>query len=166
MWHHLRKPSLGFSETPCRTAAFALDALSLPARAGGCLLADALPFEDRVDLLEFESRLLLSTEELERRRVVEGRARAYWDSTLEDDPVTYRSFIRSLNERNMLRFEFASQEEVGIFCVEKKNGKLRLIVDCRRLNQRMRCPPRARLASTGAMAEFQSDFIDVFLQCT
>ena len=105
---------------------------------------------------------MLSTEELERRRAVEGRARAYWDSTLEDDPVTYRSFIRSLNERNMLRFEFASQEEVGIFCVEKKNGKLRLIVDCRRLNQRMRCPPRTRLASTGAMAEFQSDFNEIF----
>jgi hypothetical protein len=43
-----------------------------------------------------------------------------------------------------------------MFFVSKKNGKLRLIIDCRRVNQLLRLPPRTPLASSAAFAEVQA----------
>ena len=53
----------------------------------------------------------------------------------------------------MVTFSHEVDGSVGIFFVQKKEDQLRLIVDCRPLNQRLRRPPRTHLASTAAFCE-------------
>ena len=55
----------------------------------------------------------------------------------------------------MITFGFDMEEVVGILCVVKKGGRLRLIIDCRKLNYRLRKPARTRLASSAAFAEIE-----------
>ena len=42
-----------------------------------------------------------------------------------------------------------------LFVQKKQKGTLRLIIDCRKLDQRMRHPPRKALASSAALSEVQ-----------
>ena len=67
-----------------------------------------------------------------------------WDPVLEEDPVAYLSLVLSLHERSMLRYSKCCKASVGLFCVAKKSGQLRLIVDCRPLNQLLKSPPKRR----------------------
>lgn len=142
---------------PVSAAPFEASRLSLPARGGGCSLGDVLVGDDALDLERFEERLFLAPGDLATRRGVEGKARCYWDSVLADSPDVYHAFIRDLTSREMLRFSTVSEETVGVFCVEKKNKKLRVIIDCRRLNQRMRRPPRTPLVSSSALSDVWLD---------
>ena len=54
----------------------------------------------------------------------------------------------------MLRTD-GCRARAALFCVSKKNGKLRLIVDARVCNQLFRKPPSTHLASTAAVVEFE-----------
>eukprot|EP00973_Karenia_brevis_P070802 9841583-Karenia_brevis.AAC.1 len=125
----------------------------MPSLAGKCSLLDSLPAEESQDLRKFEERLLLSSEELSERIIDEGPAKACWDPVLKYDMSSYVEFVTTLHERGMIRYSLQSKEKVGVFCVAKKNGKLRLIVDCRCVNQRLRLPPKTRLASCAAFCE-------------
>ena len=86
----------------------------------------------------FEERLMLSKAELEDRIRVEGLAKCYWDPQLKYDYTSYCEFIKSLHDRRMIRFSMCKLGDVGAFFVSKKSGKLRLIIDCRQLNQNHR----------------------------
>ena len=55
----------------------------------------------------------------------------------------------------MIEFRTACSGQVGCFFVKKKNGKLRLIIDARNLNRRLRRPPRTVLSSTAAVVEME-----------
>ena len=142
-----------YEEEPCREVAYSLEKLSLPERAGQCALSDCLTGNDFLDLSRFEERLMLTQSELKARIGQEGKARSHWSEELMNDDSAYCEFIRALHARDMLYYSFGSSDTVGIFVVEKKSGRLRLIVDCRRLNQRLRKPPRTPLASAGALGE-------------
>eukprot|EP00971_Amphidinium_carterae_P327964 6459587-Amphidinium_carterae.1 len=60
-------------------------------------------------------------------------------------------------QRDMVTFEEDVEVELGMFTVWKKSGRQRLIIDARRLNQMMRLPPKTRLASAGAVVEYQGN---------
>ena len=57
----------------------------------------------------------------------------------------------------MIEFGRSAAIELWIFCVEKKNGKLRMVVDARRLNQRCKKPPSVSLASGDSLANLEID---------
>ena len=63
--------------------------------------------------------------------------------------ATYCVFIEDLFNSGMVEFTDKPQGLVTPFCVTKKSGKLRLILDCRDVNQRLKPPPSLALG-TGA----------------
>ena len=129
--------------------------VSLPEAAGGCYLPDVLQGADREDIGRLKERLFLSQDELSARQSLEGRARAYWDPQLRSGSTLYLDFLKDLKRRGLVDFVMRAEEQVGVFFVAKKSGRLRMIVGCRRINQRMRRPPRTRLASSAAFCEVQ-----------
>ena len=147
------KASAYDAEGPCRMAPFSLPLLSLPDSAGKCDLLDVLDGSDKSDLERFEKRLLLSTVDLNTRLTQEGKARTYWAPELETNDVLYVDSLKQLYQRDMISFSFSSKCSVGVFAVEKKSGRLRLIIDCRKLNQKLKRPPRTSLASSASMSE-------------
>ena len=73
----------------------------------------------------------------------------YMDPTLRDSLPTYCTFIQDLFLCGMVEFTNRPSGLVTPFCVAKKSGKLRLILDCRDTNRRFR-PPPTLAAGTGA----------------
>ena len=131
-----------------------LSLLSLPPNAGRCDLMSVLGSEDRLDVQRFEDRLFFSESEYSERVKVLGERNSYTDPSLNDDCV-YIAFLQELQKRGMIIFLHSKNESVGVFTVHKKNGKLRLIIDCRKLNHRLRPPKKTPLCSTSAFSEFQ-----------
>ena len=131
--------------------------MSWPERAGRVNLLDVLPAQSRFEAAEFESHLKLRRDELSARRASEGKARAYWDVTLKSDRAVYISFVKELLKRNMCKLHSAHVSSVGCFFVSKKSGKIRIIIDVRKTNRLLRPPPSTTLASTAAVAEFESE---------
>ncbi|MBM3946543.1 MAG: hypothetical protein FJ315_03970, partial [SAR202 cluster bacterium] len=67
------------------------------------------------------------------------------------------TFVQELLRRDMITFRGSIKEQVGVFFVLKKSGRLRMVIDARRTNARMVAPPRTRLASTAAVVEYVAD---------
>ena len=128
------------------------------------LLVDHLRGRDQSDLVDIHSRLVLPLAELEARVDIEGKAKVYWDTTVRTDNASYVSFMKQLYSRNMICFKHNSKHNVGVFFVLKTNGKLRLIIDARAVNQILRRPHRTKLASTSAMAEVRTSPSETFFQ--
>lgn len=147
------KSSAYCSAGPVGVADYHFDLLSLPATGGGCDLLSSLDGQDREDLGSFSERLLLTEGDVSRRQAMEGKARAYWSPELSGNYDNYVQLVRELHSRSMVTFDFSADCFVGIFVVKKKNGKLRLIIDCRRLNQLLKKPPRTRLASSAVFGD-------------
>lgn len=73
----------------------------------------------------------------------------YMDPILRDDLPTYCEFIHDLYQAGMIEFTNRPTGLVTPFCVAKKSGRLRLILDCRDTNLRFK-PPPPMAAGTGA----------------
>lgn len=70
-------------------------------------------------------------------------------------PRRYSELLRRLYDSGMLRWRFAEdneQGELGIFCVPKESGQLRLIFDTRLVNTRFRGAPPKPLPSVSAFS--------------
>ena len=81
-----------------------------------------------------------------------------------------------LVRRGLARVSEGRRGRIGVFTVTKKNKKLRLIFDCRRVNFSCQTPPSVSLGSVEAMAELevppdselfcgQLDIKDCFYEC-
>ena len=62
------------------------------------------------------------------------------DPLLEHSPTKYHQLIADLHGANLLGYTIDPKVQVGLFCVSKKAGKQRLIVDARCSKSR-RAPP-------------------------
>ena len=110
-------------------ASYRRELVSWPASAGCLALESVLPERERLQLAVEGQQLLLSADELSRKRRDEGLPRAYWDPLLKDDEAAYALFVNELAQRNMMSFRHSAAEEVGCFFVPKKAGKIRLVID-------------------------------------
>ena len=63
-------------------------------------------------------------------------------------------FFRKQIARGLFQPVLTTKEYVGLFCVAKKGGKQRLIIDARSVNARMRAPPATPLASSESFSQF------------
>ena len=125
-------------------AGYEPDLVSLPEVAGGCELASQLEGPDRDCLVSFEESLLLLREDAFNQRVTEeGLPTPHWDDALVGD--VYISFVNRLLQNGMLTLSLGCRSQAGIFFVRKKSGRLRMIVDGRQGNQRMRPPPKTSM---------------------
>jgi hypothetical protein len=87
-----------------------------------------------------------------------------------------RSFFKRLADCGILGFSRTSKAAVSPFFVSKKNGKQRLVLDCRRVNQLFRKPHRPDLGPAEALQrieqpgdepifEAEADLKNCFYQC-
>ena len=114
-------------------------------------MQDLVRREDSEYLVGFKEKVLLSSEEFRETVASEGLAGVHTDPALKRASV-YKRFIWRLVSLGMVRHSLYSECECGIFCVWKKNGSQRLIVEAWSINQRCRRPPPVRLCSGDGLA--------------
>ena len=84
-----------------------------------------------------------------------GVERVYQDPKL-NNVRQYAQFLQRLFSLNLIEFsEQPTTETVGLFFVKKKQGKLRLIMDCRRSNAWFTEPAKVCLATGDAMSRLE-----------
>ena len=76
-----------------------------------------------------------------------NRAKTYLDEVFRQKPEVYADFITDLAERNMVEFRTSATCVITPFFVNKKNGRLRLVLDCRSANELFCAPPDIALAA-------------------
>jgi len=89
-------------------------------------------------------------------RLIEcGVERVYQDPKLNNTKM-YAHFLHRLHSLNLIEFTTeAPTETVGLFFVKKKQGKLRLIMDCRRSNAWFCEPEKVSLATGDALGRLE-----------
>ena len=127
---------------PATLAPFSSGLVSLPSTAGRCVLQESLPPAEREMLADWDSRIL-KPEFSGDSNLKSPCSNVYWDPNLKSNHSEYVSFIRLLLKANMIALVKPSQVKckVGMFFVRKKNGRLRLVIDARRVNS-MCHPPQ------------------------
>ena len=126
------------------------------------------------DTIEDASNRMLVTED-EWGQIIEQNQTfpPYMDETLRASPQEYVDFIKDMYDAGMLGFTSKPQGLVTPFFVAKKDGRQRLILDCRGVNRRFRPPPamslaagyswgQLRLPSKSKLFVAQSDIKDYF----
>lgn len=69
------------------------------------------------------------------------QVKPYMDVVLQHDSHQYHTFVHGLYQRGMLHFTSRPKDITTPFFVAKKDGRLRLVMDCRSINQKFRDPP-------------------------
>ena len=115
---------------------------------------DLVRSEDSEYLVGFKEKVLLSSEELRETVASQGHVRVHVDPALKRASV-YKRFIWRLVSLGMVRLSLDAECECGVFCVWKKNGKQRVIVDARCINQRCKKPPSVRLCSGDGLGRLE-----------
>jgi hypothetical protein len=106
-------------------------------------------------LNQFHNLMLKSEEEVLRDGDHLGEPSIYTDPSLRSRSK-YLSFLQVLFARGILRWTTRCKSNVGVFCVSKKNGKQRLIVDARAANRHFRAPPSTCLSTAEQLADIRT----------
>ena len=84
-----------------------------------------------------------------------GVQRCYTDPQLRV-PNVFQGFVKRLSEAGLVEFSLTEGiEQVEMFCVAKKDGRQRLVVDCRRSNCWFSLPGKVRLATAECLSRIQ-----------
>ena len=75
------------------------------------------------------------------------KVKPYMDEVLRADENIYHGFIVDLWHRGMLTFGRVKRADITPFFVAKKDGRLRLVLDCRATNQLFKDPPEIAMAA-------------------
>ena len=84
----------------------------------------------------------------------------YWDQVLAGDKKQRHEFFRLLLRLGILGAHLDVKQTVGCFFVKKKDGNIRLVVDCRRSNRCHRRPPRTSLGGALGLRELDLSMLD------
>ena len=101
---------------------------------------------------------------------------SYCDPLLKKQKKHMISFVNQLNKAGILSWTRVRKGRVAPFLVWKKNGKQRLVLDCRQVNELFRDPPAMRMGGLSSLAAVaipegeelyisQVDIKDCFWQC-
>ena len=83
--------------------------------------------------------------------------RPHWDPALAKPGAERRKFVQRLAAVDLITYRTRRRCDIGAFFVRKKDtadkkGRIRLVLDCRPVNQLHRAPPKSRLATPGALS--------------
>ena len=84
-----------------------------------------------------------------------GKAGCHTDAMLSRRPKEYAKLIKHCLKVGLLRLTSFCISELGIFFVSKKNGTLRLIVDCRKTNALFLDPPGVDLVTGEGLSNIE-----------
>ena len=144
-----------------QVAPFRLDRVALPgSMRDGPLLRDITSPEVRQVLDDLVGELLLPDVEAEAALATAG-VTPYTDPALIQSRCRYRQLVTELDRRGLIHWSRRPRERVGVFFAAKKNGKLRMIIDCRRTNLRFRSPPGVDLRSAETFGRIEADMTGV-----
>ena len=102
---------------------------------------------------EFLTKALAQTETVE-AALERAPAAPYMDENFRRQRPAYVAFLRRLIACNMIELTAkAGREQVGVFGVAKKNGKVRMVIDCRRSNAWFVAPPHVQLATGSSLSQ-------------
>ena len=151
----LRKEHGGYAADVAQgsLAPYVREDVSIPHDQGAAPpLCDHLPEDERHVLTNFSESMFLPPSEM--AQLYDDTSAfdcCYHDPALSDSGV-YAKFIFDLYNAGLIAFTSNPRVIIGVFFVTKKNGRLRMIIDCRRINNLMRQPPRTLLGSVEALA--------------
>ena len=92
------------------------------------------------------------------RSIANDPVGVFMDPGVKSCKKRYHQLIRRLNACGMLSWTSGPVEsEVGLFCVPKKDGKQRLVIDCRLSNKFFRAPRHTDLPTGAALSRLQCD---------
>ena len=115
----------------------------------GCLGPEGRRYLDQADDLIFRSEAELDA--LQDRELIQPIT-PYWDPVLRHNRKARIDFIKRLHAVGLVGFRLAIRGRIGAFCVGKKDGSLRLVLDGREPSSLHRRPPHTALGSAGALA--------------
>ena len=142
------------SETP-NVAAFSPGQVSLPASlAGAPDVLEVVPKHVREMLEKVDVYMLRDKNEFLQLRD-HGDVKPYMDRLLQRSPSLYRGFIRRLRSLGLLHLTLCPGEDVTVFFVRKKDGRLRMVIDARLPNQRFKDPPGVHLTTVEGFARME-----------
>ena len=154
--HLLRGRSVYDSAPSSSVAPFESGRVALPTSLHGCpQLSSLLPAADRNLLEGFEQRLLRDPSEVESLIRDHGEPIVYMDATLGRSRKQYKQFVQECFEIGLVSYTTDCRSQLGIFFVSKKDGSLRLILDCRRTNLLFKDPPKTELIKGEGLAQFE-----------
>jgi len=144
---------------------YARDLVSWPSPGTTPLnVLDGVPEGDREWLEGWEKHLLRDAADFAKESEKFESHRVYCDPALFNVPTKYVKFLKELESRGMLRWRRAADGETGnlgiFFVKKKKNGKLRIVFDTRKLNLRFIDPPSTRLPSSASFANIECNIPD------
>ncbi|CAE7231430.1 gag-pro-pol [Symbiodinium sp. CCMP2456] len=143
----------GEDQTPCAVKSYNPALLSLPAPGSepvplGQLLGDG----GQLVVDDFCASRLLCENEARKRLKDCGVAKCYSDPRLLQ-PCVYADFVHRLIEAGVVELVTATPKEVvECFFVGKKDGRLRLVVDCRKANMWFSAPAKVSLCTAEALS--------------
>ena len=117
-------------------------------------LASVLPSSMTATLCP--DRMLADDDVVEYRQKFESVG-LYTDVVLEHDKRKRVEFYKRLYKCGILGFSFSAKGKIAPFFVSKKNGNLRLVLDCRRVNQHFRKPHRPALGPAESLQRIEND---------
>ena len=155
----LQAPS-GHAESQCQPAGslatFNIETLSLPdAGWKPICLAKLWGSDGQKKLDDFMSKQLLPPEIARARVESSGLERPYTDPLLKHGKA-YHGFLKRMHDSNLVDFSIErGVQEVGVFCVTKKSGKLRLIIDARLANCHFEEPAHVALTTGEGLSSLE-----------
>jgi hypothetical protein len=118
-------------------------------------VAEVLDPKGREFFVSFHEHLLRSSEDWGNLCERSDPVRPYMDTRLRSNVALYESFVADLWDRNMIKFTTQPADIVTPFFVKKKDGRQRLVWDCRVPNRRFRDPPPLATATGATWATLQ-----------
>lgn len=152
----LLRTTVSYEQADCMNTVrpYDRDLVSLPeVGAAPVALAQVLDATGREFVEDPATFMLLDDEEWGMVLEHGDTVRPYMDERLQKDTVLYSQFVQDLYDKGMLSFTHRPQEIVPPFFVHKKNGRQRLILDCRAVNKRFKKPPPLALGAGSAWSQ-------------
>ena len=148
----------GDDQAPCAVKPYDSTLLSLPEHGSKAVPLHRLLGEDGMEIVgEFIHSRLLDEGEAHRNLVGCGLRQCYSDPRLRI-PSVYREFVSRLASADVVEFSLeAPRERIEMFFVGKKDGRLRMVADCRRSNCWFSSPDRVKLCTAEALSRISLD---------
>lgn len=146
----LLRTSLSYSGDEAQTSvvSYERDLVSLPQCAAEPVALDQVLDNHGRELIKDTSRcMLLSMEEWGQVCEQNQPIKTYMDVKLQSDLDAYTMFVHDLFLKGMIEFTNNPKDVVAPFFVKKKDGRQRMVLDCRAVNRRFRQPPPVALAA-------------------